>query len=149
VPGAVDAIAALRRLGVTPVVNTNRVAASAQAAQAALAGVGLGGFRHGETLFLAGDVDGKRGKDARRQEIARRFCVIAMVGDQLGDFSDGFRGDPPVRRTLATAPAIARLWGHGWFLLPNPVYGSGLGGGWDQVFPLDRRWIDPGDGRGK
>lgn len=149
VPGAVAAVAALRRLGVTPVVNTNRAAASAKAAEAALAAVGLGAFRHGETLFLAGDVDGKRGKDARRQAISRRFCVIAMAGDQLGDFSDGFRGDPAARRALAMAPAIARLWGNGWFVLPNPVYGSGLGGDWDQVFPIDRRWIDPVEGQGK
>lgn len=143
VPGAVDAIAALRRLGVTPIVNTNRAASSANAAETALAAVGLGAFRHGETLFLAGDADGLRGKDGRRQVIAGRFCVIAMMGDQLGDFSDGFAGDPVARRTLATSPAIAKLWGNGWFLLPNPVYGTGLAGDWDQVFPADKRWADP------
>ncbi|MHA3791300.1 HAD family acid phosphatase [Sphingomonas sp. YL-JM2C] len=148
-PGAVEAVAALRRRGVTPIVNTNRAAASATAAEAALARAGFGAFRHGETLFLVGDVDGQRGKDGRRQEIARRFCVIAMVGDQLGDFSDGFRGDPAARRALATAPAIARLWGQGWFVLPNPVYGSGLAGDWDAVFPADKRWIDPVEGQGK
>ena len=36
------------------------------------------------------------------------------------------------------------LWGRGWFVLPNPVYGSGLGSGWDDTFPADRRWTDPG-----
>ena len=153
VPGAVDGVAALRWLGVTPIVNTNRVTASAASAEAALAAVGLGVFRHGETLFLAGDVDGQRGKDGRRQAIARRYCVIAMVGDQLGDFSDGFndgfKGDPAARRALAASPAIAALWNEGWFLLPNPVYGSGLGGGWDQVFPVERRWSDPVEGQGK
>nr|WP_047169089.1 HAD family acid phosphatase [Sphingomonas sp. Y57] len=148
-PGAVEAVAALRRRGVTPIVNTNRSAASAATAVAALAKAGFGPFRHGETLFLAGDVDGQRRKDGRRQEIARRFCVIAMVGDQLGDFSDGFQGDPVARRALATAPAIARLWGQGWFVLPNPVYGSGLAGDWDAVFPADKRWSDPVEGQGK
>lgn len=145
VPGAVDAVAALRRMGITPVVNTNRAAASAQAAETALTALGLGSFRHGDTLFLAGDVDGLRGKDGRRQAIAGRFCVVAMMGDQLGDFSDGFAGSPAARRALATAPTVARLWGNGWFVLPNPVYGAGFGGDWDQVFPADKHWVDPGE----
>ena len=35
------------------------------------------------------------------------------------------------------------LWGRGWFMLPNPVYGTGLGAGWDESFPPDRRWTAP------
>lgn len=143
VPGAVAALRALRAMGVTPIVNSNRSAANAAASAAALAAAGLGAFRHGETLFLKGDADGKSAKDARRAAIAARWCVIAMAGDQLGDFSDMFAGDPAARRALAQSPAIAALWGRGWFVLPNPVYGAGVAGGWDQVFPPDRRWTDP------
>ena len=40
----------------------------------------------------------------------------------------------------ADAPAIARLWGAGWFVLPNPVYGTALKGGLDEVFPADSAW---------
>jgi hypothetical protein len=36
------------------------------------------------------------------------------------------------------------LWGHGWFVLPNPVYGTALKGDIDDVFPKDRRWTDSG-----
>ena len=39
--------------------------------------------------------------------------------------------------------AVARLWGAGWFVLPNPVYGSALKGGFDDLFPADRRWTAP------
>ena len=28
--------------------------------------------------------------------------------------------------------------------MPNPVYGSGLEGGPDDIFPKDKQWRDPG-----
>lgn len=144
VPGAVEAVRALRAMGVTVIFNTNRAAANAAATEAALAGAGLGPARHGETLFLKGDVDGRSGKDGRRAAIAARWCVVAMGGDQLGDFSDLFAGPPhPARREAVQRPGIAGLWGRGWFVLPNPVYGTGLGATYDQTFPPATRWADP------
>jgi predicted secreted acid phosphatase len=142
-PGAVRAFTALRALGVTVVVNSNRNAAASAETEAALAAAGLGDFRHGETLFLRGDADGQSGKDGRRLAIAARYCVIAMGGDQLGDFSDLFAGAPGVRRTAVQQPAVQGFFGRFWFILPNPVYGAGLAGGWDEVFPADKRWSDP------
>ncbi len=144
VPGALDAVRSLRAMGVTVIFNTNRAAANAEETEAALNFAGLGPARHGETLFLKGDVDGKSGKDARRNLIAQRWCVVAMGGDQLGDFTDLFAGLTPLERRAATAsPAIASLWGRGWFVLPNPVYGTGLGSTYDQTFPPATRWTDP------
>jgi 5'-nucleotidase (lipoprotein e(P4) family) len=144
VPGALDAVRALRAMGVTVVFNTNRAAANAEQTEAALTFAGLGPARHGETLFLKGDVDGKSGKDARRNLIAQRWCVVAMGGDQLGDFTDLFAGlTPPERRAAAASPVIGAMWGRGWFVLPNPVYGTGLGSTYDQTFPPATRWADP------
>lgn len=145
VPGAVEAVAKLRELGVTVIVNTNRNADSADSTARALAFAGLGNFKHGDTLYLKGDVD-VSGKDGRRAAISQRFCVIAMGGDQLGDFSDLFKGAPSVRRAAAEN---IDLWGRGWFMLPNPVYGAGLVGGMDDIFPKDRRWVDPAGKGGK
>ena len=45
-----------------------------------------------------------------------------------------------------TTGPLARMWGHGWFVLPNPVYGTGVRGTIDDVFPADRRWPDPQGG---
>jgi 5'-nucleotidase (lipoprotein e(P4) family) len=149
VPGAARAFAALRRIGVTVIVNTNRDAEAAAETEHSLAIAGLGAFRHGETLFLHGDADGKAGKDGRRAEIARRFCVVAMGGDQLGDFTDLFAGAPDARRARVEAPAVHGFFGRIWFVLPNPVYGSGLGGGYDEIFPSAKRWTDRGPGTGK
>ncbi|HWU73964.1 MAG TPA: hypothetical protein VN137_10780, partial [Sphingomonas sp.] len=90
---------------------------------------------------------GGSGKDARRWAISAKYCVIAMVGDQLGDFTDLFNlpgTTPAQRRAQTNSPKLRMLWGHGWFVLPNPVYGTALKGDIDDVFPKSRRWTDPG-----
>jgi predicted secreted acid phosphatase len=98
-------------------------------------------------LFLQGDYGSGSAKDPRRAAIAERYCVIAMAGDQLGDFSDLFNvktlSVQERRRAAGTAP-FATLWGNGWFMLPNPVYGPGLRGGFEEIFPADKHWSDPG-----
>ncbi len=145
-PGAVAAFARFRAAGVTPVVITNRRSANAGGAIAALAQAGLGDFAQGDTLFLAGDVAPGSGKDPRRAFVASRYCVLAMAGDQLGDFSDLFNARtlaPQSRRALALSPAIGGKWGHGWFLMPNPLYGPGIAGGFDDIFPAAVRWPGP------
>ena len=143
VPGAVEGLARLREAGVTPVFNTNRQY-SAEGAAAAIAAAGLGDAVHGETLFLRGD-DGTNsgGKDARRAMIAEKYCVIALAGDNLGDFADVLNAEGlgvQERRALAASGDYARLWGNGWFLLPNPVYGDSITGSIGEVFPADQRW---------
>lgn len=152
VPGAYGAIRAARQAGVTVVFNSNRSAANASATAAALTNAGLGPVVHGDTLWLKGDAGSAvSGKDARRWLISTKYCVIAMAGDQLGDFSDLFNapGMTPMQRRQSTAmPLVRMLWGHGWFVLPNPVYGTGLKGNLDDVFPKDRRWTDPGAAMG-
>ncbi len=141
VPGAVAAIRALRASGVTVVFNSNRSAETAPATAAMLERLGLGPAVPGETLFLS-DASTGSAKDSRRALIAERWCVVAMGRDQLGDFSDLFNAGatPGARRAAVQAPAIARLWGAGWFLLPNPVYGTALKGRLDEVFPADSAW---------
>ncbi|MBL8650542.1 MAG: acid phosphatase [Sphingopyxis sp.] len=146
-PGAVHAVDDLRKLGVTVVFNSNRSSANAAGTVAAIKAAGLGEARHGETLFLKGDDSLGSAKDGRRAIIASRFCVVAMVGDQLGDFSDLFAAVKPVaeRRDLAIHSSAAGKWGKGWFIVPNPVYGSALAGDQDAVFPADKRWADPAE----
>ncbi len=148
VPGAVAAVEALRRLGITPVFNSNRSAAHAAETARALARLGFGAAVHGETLWLAGDADGSSRKHGRRVAIAERYCVLAQVGDQMGDFVDAIdfapdgRRHSPAERTRMAAGVFARLWGERWFLIPNPIYGR-----WndpplslDDVVPESARW---------
>lgn len=142
-PGAPEALAELRRLGVTVIFNTNRDSPNAAATAASLDAAGVGPAEHLKTLFLRGDIDGKSGKDGRRWHVAERYCVIAMAGDQMGDFTDLLNAQglaPLERRRLATGGAVGALWGNGWFLLSNPVYGPGLRGTLDEVFAPENRW---------
>ncbi|KQS05281.1 acid phosphatase [Sphingomonas sp. Leaf357] len=145
VPGAVEALAKLRGMGITVIFNTNRSVENAAATEKALNDAGLGPARHKKTLWLKGDDNTGSLKDVRRWWIADTYCVIAMGGDQLGDFSDLFNAGlaPSARRAAALSPQIADKWGNGWFVLPNPVYGSALKGGFDDVFPTDKRWAPP------
>lgn len=143
VPGAVTGIRRLREAGIVPVFNTNREF-SPEGAARAIAAAGLGEAVHRETLFLRGDDGVNSGdKDGRRALIAERYCVVALAGDNLGDFADIFNDDartPLERRELAARGDLAQLWGNGWFVLPNPVYGYSLKGTLDQVFPEGTRW---------
>ena len=143
VPGAVTGLRRLRAAGVTPVFNTNRQY-SPEGAARAIAMAGLGEAVHRETLFLRGD-DGtdSSDKDGRRALIAEQYCVIALAGDNLGDFADVFNDDTrgvQARRILAARGDYAQLWGQGWFAFPNPVYGDSITGTIGEVYPETRRW---------
>jgi 5'-nucleotidase (lipoprotein e(P4) family) len=148
IPGALTALRAIRAAGLTVVFNSNREATNAAQTEAALVGQGLGPAKHRETLWLSGDVGTGSAKDGRRAAIAERYCVVAMAGDQLGDFSDQFNAKSlavRARREAVTSGAYARLWGDGWFMFANPVYGPSIRGSFDDVFPADTRWTDPGE----
>ena len=145
-PGAVEALRAIRRAGIAVIFNSNRMAAHAAQSQRTIEGAGLGPAIHRRTMWLQNDVGTGSAKDPRRALISRRYCVIAMAGDQLGDFSDLFNARElpvPARRRAAAEAPFAGLWGNGWFMLSNPVYGPGLRGNFDDVFPANRRWSDP------
>lgn len=141
-PGSVRALGVIRQLGVTVVFNTNRSAANADSTRAAIEGAGLGPAIHGETLYLSGDDAMGSKKDGRRATIAAKYCVVAMGGDQLGDFSDLFNAGlvPAARRTAVLTEPLITMFGAGWFTLPNPAYGTALKGVIDDIFPADKRW---------
>ncbi len=71
-------------------------------------------------------------KKVRRDYIAENYRVIMLFGDDLGDFIPCVRRRPVAPCTTAgtitnrfalTAEHDA-YWGAGWYILPNPMYGS-------------------------
>ena len=142
-PGSVAAFARMRKAGVTMIVNTNRSNYNPRGTEATLAAAGLGNFKHGESLFLRGDTPGGSEKDGRRAKISENYCVVALVGDQLGDVADIFNAKelrPMDRKTLASHSNFDGKWGNGWFVLANPIYGPDIAGSFDEVFPEETRW---------
>lgn len=143
VPGAVTGVRRLREAGLAVIFNSNRPASLAAGTIAALEAAGLGKVVHRETLFLIGDDALGSNKDGRRKIIAERYCVVALGGDNLGDFAHSLN-DPAQsvqqRRERAARGEIAGLWGNGWFMIPNAAYGAWQRGTIGEVFPPDVRW---------
>jgi acid phosphatase len=73
-----------------------------------------------------------REKLSRREFVAESHRVIMVFGDDYGDFVACSRAKP---RAPCTSPATRAsraealdthkdYWGNGWYILPNPMYGS-------------------------
>jgi len=71
-------------------------------------------------------------KKVRRDYIAESHRVIMLFGDNLGDFIPCVRRSPLAPCTAGATRASRHAltlehdayWGTGWFMLPNPMYGS-------------------------
>lgn len=71
-------------------------------------------------------------KSVRRDYVAREHRVIMLFGDDLGDFLDCVRARviAPCEQPATAADRLRMVrehgdyWGKGWFVLPNPMYGS-------------------------
>lgn len=143
VPGAVTGVRRLREAGIAVIFNSNRPSATAAGTIRAIEAAGLGRAVHRETLFLIGDDALGSNKDGRRKIVSERFCVLALGGDNLGDFAHTLN-DPEQsvqqRRERAARGDIAQLWGNGWFVIPNAAYGAWQKGTVGEVFPPEVRW---------
>lgn len=65
-------------------------------------------------------------KQSRRDKVTDKYTVIALLGDNLNDFSDDFRS--PAVNSIDERRAMVRKhaadWGSRWYVLPNPIYGN-------------------------
>ncbi len=124
VPGVVDFVAGVRRLGGRVAWITNRDETTRDDTRANLAAVGL--WSDGDRLCLLDPADTSYTKGRRRAEVAsgRGRCgwegdsvrVLAYLGDQLGDFPRSGEALPGAGDDAA--------FGSRFFLLPNPMYGG-------------------------
>jgi 5'-nucleotidase (lipoprotein e(P4) family) len=126
VPGVVEFVAAVRRLGGRVAWITNRLEPTRQHTQQNLERVGL--WDANDRLCLMNLADTAYTKAARRREVAtgsgacgwgEPVTVLAFVGDQLGDIPRQGEADQDAGRDEA--------FGVRYFLLPNPMYG-----GWER-----------------
>jgi acid phosphatase len=130
VPGAREFIARARALGHTVFYISNRdctspppTAADPCPAKTAtlknLVALGIDAAPDPARLLLRGEKPdwNKSSKTTRRAFIAASYRIIALVGDDLGDFVDP-------QAYAADRQRLEPRFGQSWFVLPNPIYGS-------------------------
>ena len=61
-------------------------------------------------------------KSTRRAYIAKKYRILLLFGDNMGDFTDKYTGSVEDRDKVYEADMAH--WGHDWIALPNPTYGS-------------------------
>lgn len=124
VPGAQQFAAEAEALGVTVFYVTNRAYPEEFDGTADnLRQLGYAIADDNSNLFLSGDPRApEHEKGTRRRWVGERYRVLLLVGDNLGDFVDGYRSS--VAERAALVEQYAEWWGRRWIVLPNPSYGS-------------------------
>ena len=139
VPGAPEFVKLARASGVRVFFLTNRycdTTADSSCAQKLIAVQDLieaGIPADDADVSLAGErPDWGSEKKVRRDHIALSFRVIMLFGDDLGDFIPCVRRRPiapcttagTITNRFALTAEHDAYWGAGWYILPNPMYGS-------------------------
>jgi 5'-nucleotidase (lipoprotein e(P4) family) len=131
IPGARKFIAAARRLGHTVFYVSNRDCSTPAptpadkcpaktATMRNLVALGIDPAPDPERMLLRGERPEWSTKSQRRAFIAANYRIVAMVGDDVGDFVDS-------RVYVGDRERLAPRFGTKWFLLPNSMYGSWTG----------------------
>ena len=124
VPGAAEFLAYARSRGVTPFYITNRLATEEAATRRNLETLGFPLDPNEDTILTRGErPEWTAGdKTPRREYIASRYRVLLLFGDDLNDFVPA--QGKTIDERFDVIRANAAKWGHTWFMLPNPAYGS-------------------------
>lgn len=125
VPGAVEFARAANDQGVQVIYVTNRNASQEEDTRSNLLALGfpLGEDASKDVILCRGEKEawGSQ-KGTRRREVAQEYRVIMLIGDNLGDFVDDYKGTVSQREEVIEK--YSAWWGERWFMLPNPTYGS-------------------------
>ncbi len=73
-----------------------------------------------DRMFLLTDTSSK---ESRRRQIAQRYDILLLIGDQLGDFEQAFEKQSVDERN-AMAHERRGEFGERYIILPNPMYGD-------------------------
>jgi 5'-nucleotidase (lipoprotein e(P4) family) len=123
IPGAVEFTKYAASKGVKVFYVTNRTSEEEAATRENLEKFGFPMGGNVDTLLTAGEKpEWKSAKSTRRAFIAKDYRILLLVGDNLGDFTDDYKGDDAAR--LKVWEANKDHWGHDWIVIANPTYGS-------------------------
>jgi acid phosphatase len=125
IPGALEFTRYAADNGVTVFYVTNRRHVVEEATRDNLKALGFPIDQGGEdTLYTRGERDAWQASDKspRRTEVASRYRILLLLGDNLGDFVSGVHVSVAERDALGESHQA--YWGTRWIMLPNPQYGS-------------------------
>jgi acid phosphatase len=126
VPGAMDFVQFVHANGVVPIYITNRVCDTGKeddpTAQQ-LRKLHLPLDSAPDQLFCAQN-NKEKDKTARRATCAKKYRILLLFGDQLGDFLQIPAESEDLVGREKLFESHQSLWGERWFQLPNPMYGS-------------------------
>ena len=140
VPGAVEFVETCREKGIRVFFLTNREHSVESSTRENLVSVGLLNPSSQEDNILTKHekTDWKSDKETRRSELAKKYRILQLIGDDLHDFaSTGHQPMPEERQKFASDHF--RHWGTKWIVLPNPNYG-----GWERAV---HGWNDKAESR--
>jgi 5'-nucleotidase (lipoprotein e(P4) family) len=121
VPGAVDFLTYARERGVSVFYITNRRPAEKSGTIANLQKLGFPNVSD-ETVMVRDDA-APPSKESRRQQVAARYRIALLVGDNLNDFNDDFSGKSMTERANQVDRERAEF-GVRYIVVPNPMYGD-------------------------
>lgn len=138
VPGALDFVRYAVDAGVTVFFVSNRHGDNEQATRDNLESLGFGFALTDDmdnVLLKYEQEDWPSAKGTRRSVITANYRVILSIGDNLGDFVDGYKVSLQERQAILE-DNLAH-WGTRWIVLPNPQYGSWEGSLFGFEYSLD------------
>jgi 5'-nucleotidase (lipoprotein e(P4) family) len=123
IAGAAEFLAYLQSRGVTPFYITNRLAREEAGTRRNLERLQYP-LTGEDNLFTRGERKEWESSDKgpRRDWVAERYRVLAVLGDDLNDFETAHESTIEARDAIVRDHAAD--WGTRWFILPNPMYGS-------------------------
>jgi 5'-nucleotidase (lipoprotein e(P4) family) len=78
-----------------------------------------------ETLLVRKDSE-TSSKEGRRSDVAKKYHVVLLMGDDLNDFAAVFEQSTTVASRIAAADQNKNQFGTRFIMLPNPMYGHWL-----------------------
>ena len=123
IPGAVEFTQYAASKGAKVFYVTNRTKEEEPATAERLKDLGFPMGDNVDTLLTAKEQEGwGSAKSTRRAFIAKDYRLLLLVGDNLGDFTDAYKGSIEERQKVFDDNA--QHWGKDWIAIPNPTYGS-------------------------
>jgi acid phosphatase len=123
IPGAVDFTQYAASKGAKVFYVTNRNKDEKPATVERLKALGFAMGDNVDTVLAAKEQpDWSSAKGTRRAFIAKDYRIVLLLGDNLGDFTDAYKGSIAERQKVFDDNKAH--WGHDWIAIPNPTYGS-------------------------